>query len=160
MAKVSVSRSGMQRSVVRNAVKPGEVFSLVKRNGTVGRKLYMALGNNGRLYSINLENGALAGTGKPSKTVAIVGKGHVTPTYYGRTDGRRIATTRVNVKSGDIFQHKDSDKSYLALGTLKDGRFASVNMADPFNDDYAVGTNAKSHVTVIGHAEFHAQVAA
>lgn len=151
MAKVTLQRTKDMgtRGIARGTVKPGQLFQLVKKDGSLGRTIYGALGNNGRNYSVNMTSGQLASTAKPQKKVSVVGKFAVGVTYCGN-----VATTRGAVTSGDIFKVKGKDTAYLALGRLTDGRWASLNMNDPLNEDYAVTSNGKSHVTVIGHAEF------
>lgn len=150
MAKVTLTRSKVvANGIRRDTVKPGQIFQLRKKDGTLGRKLYGALGRNGRLYSLNMESGELAGTGNAAKPVSVVGKFAINTTHC-----QNRVTSRDKVASGEIFTVKGGDTSYLALGRLKDGRWASVNMKNPLNDDYAATSKGSSEVTVIGSAKF------
>lgn len=161
MAKVTIARAnGGLPGVRRDRVKPGAVFSHVMRDGKPGKKLFVAIGNNGKFYSLNISNGRcakLASTGNGHKTVTLVGKANLETTRFGRYDRRD--TVRSGVKSGQLFKHYGSDVVYLALGTLRDGRFASINMDDPLNGDYAVGKNPNSNVTVVGDATWNVTLA-
>jgi hypothetical protein len=150
MAKVRIERSTTAMAkIARNRVRPGQVFSIVKRDGTLGTKKFAAVGSNGKLYSLNLATGELASTKKPSRLVSVVGRFVVraAPSYTAK------ATTRGLVKSGQMFTVKGGSTRYLHLGKTADG-FVAINMASPLDDDYTVGRDAAKHVAVVGEAEF------
>lgn len=158
MTKVVIKRSANQATTHRGDVKAGQVFALVKKDGTVSKKLYAAVGNNGKLFSVNLDTGALASTADENRKVAVIGKFVVETRYVSRYEQKSVA--RSQVKSGEIFHAKGKDTPYLSLGTLSDGRWASINMKNPMNDNYAVGNNGDAQVVVIGSGTLAAQVAA
>lgn len=139
--------------IARSAVKGGQVFKALFKDGSLGKNTYVDVGHNGRHYSLNVATGALSGTSNRTKKVVLTGRATVRQVIYLSGDVRRVTTPRGNVKSGEIF--KSGSSSYIALGQLKDGRRMAINMADPFNEDYAVTENASRNVQVIGHAEFH-----
>lgn len=158
MPKVTIERKKNMASVARRNLAPGAVFSLVKRDGTVGRKQYMAIGNNGRWLSINLATGQLASTSNSGKKVTVVGKGKFRFNRWGSY--KHAETTRGRVQSNQLFQVRDGGKTYAALGKFNDGRFCGVNIADPQSGDYAAGDDSKKNVTVVGDYTIAVEVAA
>lgn len=159
MAKVVIERSANKvPTLARSEVAPGEVFILVKKDGSKGKKLYGALGNNGKFYSVNLETGALASAKNLSKMVAVVGYFSIERTDANPAD--HVDTTRGEVKSGQLFRSTTGVETYLAMGKLSDGRRMSINMADPYNEDYAVSSKPANPVTIVGDARFVAKVSA
>lgn len=156
MAKVVVSREGSGYPVSnRDTLKPGTVFRAYLKSGP-GRNIYVSLGSNGRAYSVNLGNGELASTSKTTKKVYIAGKAQIQASYWPHSD--RTETTRGAVRSGQLFVVKGHETVYMHLGSLNDGRFCSVNLSDPLNDN-AMTHNAGSHVTIVGEGSFKATVA-
>jgi hypothetical protein len=139
--------------VRRDAVQPGQVFELLKREGGHGTKKYLAIGNNGKFFSLNTANGELASTDDGAKRVALVGKGKFSVTYL--PPAQQTTTTRRNVRNNQVFKAagKDRENSYAAVGRLSDGRWASLNLHDPFDSDYAVTENGDRKVVIIGTYE-------
>jgi hypothetical protein len=136
----------------REDVGAGLMFRLIKKDGSHGEKTYASIGRNGRFYSINVANGALAATDNGDKPVAVVGKYKWEATVI--TDpARRVTTTRGAVNDGDIFViGRDAAEpagkiSYLAIGRNNAGKFLAVNLA---SGDYAVTDKASKPVIVIG----------
>lgn len=162
MADVRIERSktGMAR-IRRDAVKPSQVFQKVvdAKTGKLGNKLYGAIGRNGKLFSLDLESGELASTSKGASLVVVVGKFVIQTKDYALADQRR--TTREQVATNEVFKVKGGSEKYANMGTLTDGRDASLNLADPFNDNYAVNNGRDNkNVIVLGTYEVKAQVAA
>lgn len=157
MPKVNVTRTKTAtKTIARRDVKTGQVFQLVRKDGSFGDKLYAALGHNGKWFSVNLGNGELSSTDNGASKVAVVGKISISTKLF-HTDERR-ETTRAGVKTHELFRSKTGSKTYAHMGTLSDGRFASVNMEDPYNDNYAVSDNGRNPVVVVGTYEIHANV--
>lgn len=136
----------------RADVGAGLMFRLIKKDGSHGDKTYASIGRNGRFYSINVANGALAATDNGDKNVAVVGKYKWEATVI--TDpARRVTTTRGAVADGDIFViGRDAAEpagkiSYLAIGRNNAGKFLAVNLA---SGDYAVTEKSNKPVIVIG----------
>src|SRR5688572_6766895 len=113
-------------TVARSAVKTGELFQLVKKDGSLGSKTYVHVGRNGRDYSFNIDNGELASTKSTAKRVTVVGKAHIETNYF-RSQSQWVEKLRRDVRSGEIFQVKGGDARYAGMGSLNDGRFASKN---------------------------------
>jgi hypothetical protein len=133
-------------AIRRDQVKPGQVFQLVKKDGSLGDKAYVDVGNNGKHLSVNADSGELSSTADGAKQVAVVGK-----TAFKITRSSDVeATTRGAVKVGQVFRVKGKETLYAHLGVLSDGRLCSLNTSDPFNEDYAVTGNTKSNVEVVG----------
>jgi hypothetical protein len=139
-------------SVRRDAVKPGQIFALLKKDGSLGEKAYIDVGNNGKHLSINADSGELSSTADGAKAVAIVGKAEFVTKRFPAGDEK--ATTREQVQVGEIFRAKGKSTLYAHMGDLSDGRLASLNLEDPFNNNYAVTKNADSsldkNVEVVG----------
>ncbi len=150
MAAVRIERkkTGMT-TVARSEVKTGDIFQLVKKDGSLGEKTYVHVGHNGRDYSFNIANGELASTKTPAKRVTVVGKAQIETNYF-KSQSQWVWKLRRDVKSGEIFQVKGGDSRYAGMGNLKDGRLASKNLNNPSDDDYAVTENGNSRVQVIG----------
>ena len=159
MPRINVERKRVgMATVARKDVKPGQVFALVKRDGSLSDKHYLAIGNNGKFMSVNLGNGELASTDNGTSRVAVVGKGqlHVTHSH------EHHETTRRALRGNEVFRAKGNgrESSYAALGRLTNGKWASLNLNDPFDRDYAVTDNGDRRVVVLGTYEIKAQVAA
>lgn len=158
MPKVNITRQKNMPATTRRAVLPGQVFSLVRRDGTVSKKQYLAIGTNGKYLSVNLATGELASTANGNKKVAIVGKGKFRFNHFSSWNHRNA--TRRQVRSNELFQVRDGGKVYAALGRFKDGRFCAVNAADPQSGDYAAGDDAGKNVKVVGDYTISVEVAA
>lgn len=150
----TVTRAAQMPSIRRDAVKAGEVFQVVMKNG-LGRKTYGALGTNGKNLSINLDNGELASTSKKDKKVIVVGKFTIRTTALSFPG---TPTTRGALGNSDIFRVKGGETVYLNLGRFSDGRYVSVAMGKALGDDYAVTNNAGSHVEKLGTWEMAATI--
>jgi hypothetical protein len=146
--RIERKKTGMA-TVARSAVKTGDIFQLVKKDGSLGSKTYVHVGRNGRDYSFNIENGELASTKNPSKRVTVVGKAQIETNYF-KSQSQWVEKLRRDVRSGEIFQVKGGDSRYAGMGRLTNGSFASKNLNDPSDDDYAVTDNGNSRVQVIG----------
>lgn len=145
VVKHTITRVATPTTVARSSLSAGQVFQIVKRDGTHGRKTYVALGHNGKMFSINTANGVLASTVKGEKRVAIVGKATFSTSAlkFPGTD-----TTRGALRNDAVFRVKES--IYLNLGTLKDGNFVGVNAGKAMGEDYAVGRDGGKHVQQVG----------
>lgn len=132
--------------VTREEVEQGQVFGVVNRDGEVGTH-YAAIGANGRLYSVNLTNGALASSDNRSKLCRVLGKWkfRVTKSWaYERN------TTRDEVKPGEVFVVEGGTKEYAHMGKITkdhDG-WLSIPLANQQNHAYT--ENGDSKVKVIG----------
>jgi hypothetical protein len=145
--RIERKKTGMT-AIRRDQVKPGQVFSLVKKDGSLGDKAYVDVGNNGKHLSVNADSGELSSTADGAKSVAIVGKAAFSVKRFSAADV--VAATRGTVKVGQVFRVKGKETLYAHLGVLSDGRLCSLNTADPLNEDYAVTGNTKSNVEVVG----------
>lgn len=140
--------TGMQRAAVgtrRDAVSAGQVFRLVKQDGTLGDKTYGAISRNGKHYSINLVSGELASTRSGDKRVKVVGSFKINQQML--LNGQRRQTTRGQVKDNEMFVVKGGRNVYANLGTTAERKFISLNLG---NENHAVTTKAAKRVVVIG----------
>ena len=156
MPAVTVSRkNNTTPKVRRNQVTTGQVFAKIIK-GDVSRKLYAALGSNGKHYSVNLQTGELASTTKETSQVAVVGtfKAKITRELDRSQYRQRL---RNEVRNGELFMVKgdSSNKIYGHLGRLRDGKHMSFNMG---SKDVASTQNGRSTVYVIGEYRLDAEV--
>lgn len=126
----------------RETMKPGDVFQKYVQKNTLGTKVYLALGHNGRMLSLNLKNGEVAFSTKPQGRVKVIGSGSINANL-----GREVDMTRANLAVGDVFKLKGGKKRFFNLGRLSDGRYISVNES---GTDYAIGRNSAKAVTKVG----------
>lgn len=153
----TVSRSTL-KTVARSAVLTGQVFRVMIK-GVMGKKTYIALGHNGKSFSINTANGELASTSKKDKAVTVVGKAIFRTQPFDPLAQGRVAT-RGTLGNSDVFKVNGGEKTYLNLGKLKDGRYVSVNAGKAMGEDYAVTDNGRSEVQVLSTWSAEVQLAA
>lgn len=150
--------NGALPTMRRNDVKQGQLFSHTKRDGTMSQKLLLAIGKNGKNYSINLENKAIASSTNDAGGVVIRGYAEWVVSRFNLD--KEVPKTRGEVLSGEMFTLDDDDKRavYLHIGELADKKLLSV----PFDnfENHAITANRKSHVRVIGTFSIKANVVA
>lgn len=137
---------GTLTRMARRDVPNGFVFKMVKRDGSMGDVAYAAIAQNGKNFSINTSNGALASTGSDDKQVVIVGKFTYATTRHAVAADMK-ATARSLLKLGDLFMAKGKHQVYGNVGQLNDGRFASINMD---NGNYGVTSKGSRNVVKVG----------
>lgn len=157
MAQVLITRSKAAVAVRRDAVKTGQAFRLKNKDGSLGEKVYGHVGRNGKNYSINLESGEVSSSANDAKQVVVVGKFSLTQHRFA--SGQEIKTTREGVQDNQVFRAKGGSTLYANMGKLKDGRFASINLSDWRNDNYAVTNVDDRNVEVVGNYSITAEVA-
>jgi hypothetical protein len=64
--RIERKKTGMT-AIRRDQVKPGQVFQLVKKDGSLGDKAYVDVGNNGKHLSVNADSGELSSTADGAK---------------------------------------------------------------------------------------------
>ena len=135
--------------LTRGQVKPGQVFSIVGRDGKKMAQRYAAIGHNGKAYSINLATGGLASTDNDNSRVAIVG----TFTYDVKMNPNGVPVTKLRsqLADGDVFvvRGSKSGRLYAHMGALANpgNRWLSVNLG---TRDHAIATNGGKRVNVTG----------
>jgi hypothetical protein len=164
MPTLNITRGPSAPRVTRGQTTAGQVFRTFRRDGTLGRKEYAAIGENGRSYSVNLATRELAGTAKKDRQVQIIGKWqlktNMSPALRAGAnvvelvDGRKFnivrRTTRGDVKGNEVFVALDMTKPtnfYAHVGVRKDGKVLSLN---PQNGNHAITNKLSRPVAVIG----------
>jgi hypothetical protein len=149
-------------SVARDAVKAGTVFVNLTKDGKRMTERYAALGHNGKFFSINLANGALASSSNGRKKVAEVGAFNFRVTLL--PEAQQVRKARKDVTDSEAFKvvgrDLDERKTYINLGKLADGRFTSLDLNKPFGEDYATTDEGNKQVVVVGTYEIDAKIAA
>lgn len=154
MPQVNVSRANNQLpTLTREDVKPGQIFAVIGKKSK--SKMYANIGKNGRLYSINLQNGELASTAKGDSKVNIVGK-----FTYGMKlnyDASRV-TIRAEVRPGEVFRIRGGEELYAHQGrcTLDKDGYLSTHLNGKMN--HAVSQRGDSAVEIVGNFTIEAQV--
>lgn len=130
--------------VAREDVTFGQVFKRYNSSNVLGDKAYGSIGNNGRMYSINLDNGEVAAADDGSARVKVVGSFVVNGTVNPK--GSATPNTRGRLATTAMFKVKGGKKMYANLGQLNDGRFISLN---PQSHDYVVSKTGRSNKSVV-----------
>jgi hypothetical protein len=164
MPNLNITRGPTAPRLTRGHVTAGQVFRTFKRDGSLGRKEYAAIGENGRSYSVNLASRELAGTAKKDRQVQVIGKWQMKETLSRAlrdgtdvvklADGSRLKavrrTTRGDVKGNELFVAADMSAAstvYAHVGTRKDGKVLSLNTK---NGNHAITSKLSRPVVVVG----------
>lgn len=134
--------------MTRAQVKPGQVFSIKKRDGSWSKTKYACLDNNGRFYSLRITpegDMLLAATDNGGSSVKLTGKWELKATIL--RNGARSTTTRSRVTDGQLYAVKGGKKTYAHVGKLNSGKFFSLVLN---SDNHATTRNANSRVTIVG----------
>lgn len=138
-------RQGAAPGLRRSAVKAGQAFRLVKRDGSMGEQTYGAISSNGKFYSINFATGELASSRNGDKTVKVVGSFRIATNMF--LNGQRRPTTRGRVKDNELFVVKGKNTVYANLGMTAERKHIALNLG---NENHAVTTNSAKNVVVLG----------
>lgn len=148
----AASATSAAPSLTRKDAKPGDIF--VVRGKTVK---YAAVGQNGKLYSINLTTGEVASTANPNSHIDIVGHYTVGLTLWPAA--KHFATTRNQIAPNQLFISGKyspppyTDKAlYMSLGTLDNGQGISLNVGS--RDHALCSINSNGPVIVVGTGKF------
>lgn len=163
MPTLNITRGPSAPRITRGQVVAGQVFRTFRRDGSLGRKEYAAIGENGRSYSVNLATRELAGTAKKGRQVQIIGKWQIKTNMspalraganvVALADGRKFnivrRTTRGDVKGNELFVALDTTPTsiYAQVGTRKDGKLLSLNQQ---NGNHAITNKFNRQVAVVG----------
>lgn len=148
----------------RSQVAYGHVFSYMKKDGTVKPRKFLAFGSTtvgsyARHFSVKLQDNGMgelasATIEKGRKTVAVIGKFAVRIRKF-KSKGDEFKSFRSQLKIGDVYFVNEGGKEYVHMGRLNDTRYFALNSGSL---DYATTDNDKKAVTVIGVANFEAEV--
>ncbi len=135
----------------RKDVKFGQIFSFVKKDGTVKPSKFLGLPGSDRFFSVNADTTELSSTPttKGGKTVAIVGQFKTKITFFKKKDDYR-KDFRGQVRTGDVFRAKDDGATYMHLGSVTDGSFLGLNTSTL---DIVRGRKAEKEVVVVGYGQ-------
>lgn len=152
MGIVNITRGSAAPKVSREDVKPGQVFSLRRKDGKMGMN-YAHIGMNGRLYSINVRTGELASSRNSGKEVVLTGTFKYTLSKVA-APGVVRECRRSEVKSGEYFtpmiDGEASGKVYLHLGRVQLAREGFLSVPLDNTENHAIGKNANGRVSVLG----------
>lgn len=146
--------------IARSEVQQGQLFR--KLHSDTGRPLstalYGAVGMNGKLFSIRIDNGdgtsgAAASSKNPDGRVEVVGTYSFKAEFLPQSEHR--VTARDQLPDNAIFRVKTGGngwgkKQILNLGKLDDGTFLGVNLAKWPSQDHVRGRRANKTCVMIG----------
>lgn len=129
----------------RKNTVPGTVFVGLGQNGRMLDNRYAAITSNGRMWSINLGNGLLAGTNNGDKLVAP--QGTFEYKVRKRVSADCAEVRRDSLRVGDAFTVRGGKVVYGSLGHSKDYGFLAVNFK---SDDYTKSARGDQMVVKVG----------
>ena len=136
--------SAVRTGPTRGDLLPGELFTI--KGSTVKR---MALGANGKSWSINMGNAKLSSTKNRNSSVTKIGKSAIFSTKLHLSGG--TVKERHQVKKGEVFTIEGKKGLYAHLGTGRNEQggwnYISFSLG---GQDEAVTANAHKNVKCVG----------
>lgn len=153
---INITRGAAAPLLRRSDVKFGQVFALKKSDGTVGKN-YLAIGMNGRQYSVAADTRELVSSDNPSRRVSLTGTWSMRVTMLPTYRQREVLRSQVTV--GEIFKVKGNTRQYAHIGKIFLDQRGWLSVPLDNTDNHAVTKNGDSHVVVIGSFTMNAVLA-
>ena len=155
-----------QFGVARGEVQQGQVFRHI--NSDTGRPTntaqYGAIGQNGRLYGVRLDNGDDT-AGEASSASNAAGRVEVVGSYSFSTvmlpASQHRKMTRAALPDNAVFRISQrgnglGKKTYINLGKLNNGTFLAVDTGKWPSQDHTIGRKGQKNVVMVGTYELNA----